>query len=155
MNELISNNLYQVIYENKCLKLKMSHNDYIHYQIAQHKETGVFVVCIMDNDRAGLYSKEWITFDDIHALLSPLKSNFCSREFNQLFQSKSRNNAGFLVAILKSHEIGLLKNAVGYHFQYMKVEHYDEQIVKLQKWLSGLAKTHREVKVKTTERTVN
>lgn len=146
MNELIPYNLYQVIYENKCLKLKTSHNDYIYYQIAQHKETGAFVVCIMDNDRTGLYSKEWITFDDIHTLLSPLKSNFRSREFNQLFQSKSRNNAGFLVAILKSNEIGLLQNALGYHFQYMKVEHYDKQIVKLQKWLLDLAKSHGEVK---------
>lgn len=145
MSKIIDEITYHVIYENKCLKLKATQQDYIHYQIGQHKDTSTFAVCIIGNDNAGLHSKEWIGFNEIHDLLSQLKGDFRSRELNRLFQSKSRNNAGFLVAILKSKEIGIVQNAIGYHFQYIKVEHYDEQVAQLQKWLSSLSKTLGEV----------
>lgn len=139
-NELIKDSAYVVFDEAKCLKLKAIAKDYLHYQIGQHSTTKEFALCITGNDNAGLHSKEWISFNAIHTLLSQYTGDFRSSIFTPLFQSKSRNNVGFLVAVLKSDEIGLLKQAVGYQFQYCKVEQYEERLATLHRQWEGLTK---------------
>lgn len=136
----ISESPYQVIAEGQCLKLKEIPKDYLHYQIGYHPTTQDFALCITGNDNAGLHSKEWITLNAIHTLLSEYSGDFRSSIFIPLFHSKSRNNAGFLVAVLKSEGIGLLQKAVGYHFQYCKVSDYEARLAILFRQWEALVK---------------
>lgn len=147
-NELIKDNAYVVIDESKCLKLKEIAKDYLHYQIGQHKTTKEFALCITGNDNAGLHSKEWISLNAIYTVLSKHTGDFRSSIFTPLFQSKSRNNAGFLVAVLKSEEVRLLKKTVGYQFQYCRVEQYEERLAALNRQWENLTKGKGNLTVK-------
>ena len=60
------------------------------------------------NSGGGFFSKEWISLKSILKLL-PANVPFTSRVLHEIFQGKSMNSAGFLLAVLK-HE-GLITSS--------------------------------------------
>ena len=94
-NELIKDSTYVVFDEAKCLKLKAIAKDYLHYQIGQHSTTKEFALCITGNDNAGLHSKEWISFNAIHTLLSQYTGDFGHPSLRLYFRVKAVIMLGF------------------------------------------------------------
>lgn len=131
---------YRILLEGTALKLKYVAKDYIHFIVGQHIPTGNFVLAIADNDNSGLYSKEWIELSAIYQLLSTLNhSHFRSQVFDALFQNRSRNNRGFLTAILKSESLNVIEPVSGQPFEYKVVEKYTEKFAQLEITLKKLS----------------
>ncbi len=59
---------------------------------------------VFANSGGGFFSKEWISLKSILKLL-PADQPFTSRVLHEIFQGKSMNSAGFLLAVLKHEEL--------------------------------------------------
>lgn len=68
----------------------------------------------VNNSAAGLFSKDWIPLSQITDLLAT--GNITSRTLQALYDGKSTNSAGFLLAVLKAE--GLLVPKIGTKYQY-------------------------------------
>lgn len=64
-------------------------------------------VRIMANSGGGVFSKEWVKLSDIQAVVGDAPFPLTSLQLMKLFNGKSVNTPGFLLAVLK-HE-GLIK----------------------------------------------
>ncbi len=70
------------------------------------KENSAIQLRIHNNTGSGYFSREWISFAAIEQLLDGNKA-ITSNSFRSIFQGKSVNTAGFLMAVLKS--LGLIQ----------------------------------------------
>ena len=69
-------------------------------------DEGRYALRITANDTGGLFSKHWLSLDDILALLDILKdAPFKSVALKALFVRGSANNHGFLAAILRAEKL--------------------------------------------------
>ncbi|MDO4626570.1 MAG: hypothetical protein Q4A81_04595 [Pasteurellaceae bacterium] len=124
---------YNVLLTGKAHKVREGSKGYVHYRLGQHKQNHHIAIALWDNDENGLFSKEWILLEKLNQLLSSkAKGVFTSSLLREPFKSKSRNNQAFLMAVLLSDEIGLVRKSIGYHYQYELTDNYRERVVYLQ-----------------------
>lgn len=85
------------------------------------------MVRLYQNSGTGLFSKDWVSFDEIHTLLRGYQEPFTSQALSPLFKGKSANSAGFLMAVLLKE--GVVVEATGRKCGFV-----------LEKSIAGLAK---------------
>ncbi|GAB6194379.1 hypothetical protein [Desulfocastanea catecholica] len=86
------------------------------YHIA-HKEKEVYF-CLAENTKSGVLSKEWISLQQMEALLATEECTFTSRTsaLHTLYKGHSINSGGFLLAVLLKE--GLVNYAKGKRRSY-------------------------------------
>ena len=97
--------VWTVIKSAKAPKMSSRANGLLHYEVGKNDE-GRYALRITANDTGGLFSKHWLSLDDILALLDILKdAPFKSVALKALFVRGSANNHGFLAAILRAEKL--------------------------------------------------
>lgn len=97
--------VWTVIKSAKAPKISARASGLLHYEVGKNDE-GRYALRITANDTGGLFSKHWLSLDDILALLDILKdAPFKSVALKALFVRGSANNHGFLAAILRSEKL--------------------------------------------------
>ncbi|HHO0761352.1 TPA: hypothetical protein ACRTM4_004145 [Aeromonas hydrophila] len=97
--------VWTVIKSSKAPKISARASGLLHYNVGKNDE-GRYALRITANDTGGLFSKHWLSLDDILALLDILKdAPFKSVALKALFVRGSANNHGFLAAILRSEKL--------------------------------------------------
>lgn len=69
---------------------------------------------VVGNSAAGLFSKDWIPLSQITPLLT--NSTITSGTLKELYEGRSNNSPGFLLAVLKAE--GLVRQVEGKNFHY-------------------------------------
>jgi hypothetical protein len=82
---------------------------YVHYRILTDVNHSQLFLTFVANDSSGCFSREIVPFERVETALQGLEASkpIASKLFQPCFVSKSQNNAGFLIALLRSE--GLLK----------------------------------------------
>ncbi len=97
--------VWTVIKSAKAPKISARASGLLHYDVGKNDE-GRYALRITANDTGGLFSKHWLSLDDILALLDILKdAPFKSVALRALFFRGSANNHGFLAAILRAEKL--------------------------------------------------
>ena len=97
--------VWTVIKSAKTPKISARASGLLHYDVGKNDE-GRYALRITANDTGGLFSKHWLSLDDILALLDILKdAPFKSVALKALFVRGSANNHGFLAAILRAEKL--------------------------------------------------
>ncbi|MCD6616821.1 hypothetical protein [Aeromonas veronii] len=97
--------VWTVIKSSKAPKISARASGLLHYDVGKNDE-GRYALRITANDTGGLFSKHWLSLDDILALLDILKdAPFKSVALRALFVRGSANNHGFLAAILRAEKL--------------------------------------------------
>ncbi|HDN9017518.1 TPA: hypothetical protein P2I01_004449 [Aeromonas salmonicida] len=97
--------VWTVIKSAKAPKISVRASGLLHYDVGKNDE-GRYALRITANDTGGLFSKHWLSLDDILALLDILKdAPFKSVALRALFVRGSANNHGFLAAILRAEKL--------------------------------------------------
>lgn len=97
--------VWTVIKSAKAPKISARASGLLHYEVGKNDE-GRYALRITANDTGGLFSKHWLSLDDILALLDILKdAPFKSVVLRALFVRGSANNHGFLAAILRAEKL--------------------------------------------------
>ncbi|MGE0155440.1 MAG: hypothetical protein AB7T17_00230 [Geobacter sp.] len=84
---------------------------------------------VVGNSAAGLFCKDWIPLSQITPLLT--NSTITSGTLKELYDGKSNNSPGFLLAILKVE--GLVRQLEGKSFHYTATTNPPEKIPKAKK----------------------
>ncbi|EPH3181261.1 hypothetical protein P5769_002804 [Citrobacter braakii] len=100
---------YTVFYSGEAEKISPHSKGLLTYELGKEGETGSLALRLTANGEGGLFSREWIALDAIHAILEQQQDSFPSRVFRPLFGQGSTNNAGFLAAVLRSPDIFLIE----------------------------------------------
>ncbi|CNF78980.1 hypothetical protein ACULTK_002860 [Yersinia enterocolitica] len=104
----------------------------LHWELAADIKSGERWLRITANDSGGLFSREWVALSAIRTLLKEVeKTDFHSTVLRPLFSSASRNNAGFLAAILRSSDICLTEETTGQVFSHRCYTDWEKRIDKL------------------------
>ena len=82
---------------------KLRGNGLIHYHLIIHNKK-LFLV-LQKNDDGGHFSNEIVSFERIAECVEGLEEPIVSRVFRSAFDSKSTNNAGFLLAVLRQESL--------------------------------------------------
>ncbi len=100
----------KILKTGKCKSLSGKSN--LTYNIGVDPESAI-QIRILSNDGGGYFSMEWISLDDVLALLKkhPKDTPITSTTFTKLYKGKSVNSPAFLVAALKNE--GLLQSIGG------------------------------------------
>jgi len=97
--------VWTVIKSAKAPKISARASGLLHYEVGKSDEDR-YALRITANDTGGLFSKHWLSLDDILALLDILKdAPFKSVALRALFVRGSANNHGFLAAILRAEKL--------------------------------------------------
>ena len=97
--------VWTVIKSAKAPKISARASGLLHYEVGKNDD-GRYALRITANDTGGLFSKHWLSLDDILALLDILKdAPFKSVALRALFVRGSANNHGFLAAILRAEKL--------------------------------------------------
>ncbi|QQQ12844.1 hypothetical protein JJL53_18350 [Aeromonas media] len=97
--------VWTVIKSAKAPKISARASGLLHYDVGKNDE-GRYALRITANDTGGLFSKHWLSLDDILALLDILKdAPFKSVALKALFVRGNANNHGFLAAILRAEKL--------------------------------------------------
>ncbi|HHQ4516573.1 TPA: hypothetical protein ACSPZS_002617 [Aeromonas veronii] len=97
--------VWTVIKSAKAPKISARASGLLHYEVGKNDD-GRYALRITANDTGGLFSKYWLSLDDILALLDILKdAPFKSVALKALFVRGSANNHGFLAAILRAEKL--------------------------------------------------
>jgi len=87
---------------------------------------------ITANDSGGLFSREWIALSAISGVLKAhATGDFTSTVLRPLYTSASRNNAGFLAAILRCADICLTEEGSGGAFSHRCYPDWEKRLEKL------------------------
>lgn len=92
----------------------------ISYHVLADNDHQHLFIAITGNESGGYFSREQVPFDKIEACLDTSQSAkpFPSKAFKEAFTGRSSNNAGFLVAVLRSE--GLLAAAPEAETQHVR-----------------------------------
>ena len=80
------------------------------YQIACNNDNEVYVA-LTGNSGKGIFNKDWFELEEIHSLLANQEKPITSGSLHGLFEGRSSNSAGFILAVLLKE--GLLKISPG------------------------------------------
>jgi len=67
-------------------------------------------IALTGNSGAGIFNKDWFALEEIYSLLASQKKPITSGSLHGLFEGRSSNSAGFILAVLLSEK--LLKKGV-------------------------------------------
>lgn len=122
----------------KALKLSPKTKNHVFFQLAKKDEDTKLYLRMSGNEGGGLHSKEWVSVDNILALLDEQKDkSIKSTLLKPIFNGGSANNCGFMAAVLRCAEIGLLTQSEKSVFVHRLHDEYDQNKEKL----LGMAKT--------------
>lgn len=125
---------HTVIHSGEAEKISPHSKGVLTFDLGRDNETGNLALRLTANGEGGLFSREWIALDPIHAVLEQQKESFPSRVFRPLFGQGSTNNAAFLAAILRSPDICLTEadsSRIFLHCCYPDWQHRFEQLSSL------------------------
>lgn len=86
----------------------LSHRSTLTFQLGV-RDDEAFVLRLVANSSKGMFSNDWVTWPEVQALLVEDEMLTCST-LHPLFEGKSINTAGFLLAVLRHLEV-VLPNA--------------------------------------------
>ena len=112
----------------KALKLSPKTQNHVFFQLGLKDEENTLHIRMSGNEGGGLHSKEWVAMDAIIAILDtqigkPLKSTL----LKSVFKGGSANNCGFMAAVLRSNEIGLLMQSEKSVFVHQLTKDYEDR----------------------------
>lgn len=95
----------------KAIKSGARSQGYVHYRILTDVDRNQLYLTLVANDSSGCFSREIVPFERVETALQGIDASkpIASKLFQPCFVSKSQNNAGFLIALLRSE--GLLQSA--------------------------------------------
>jgi hypothetical protein len=95
------------------------------YQIGSKDGNGVHVA-LTGNSGKGVFNKDWINIEEIHSLLAN-QEKITSGSLHGLFDGRSSNSAGFILAVLLKE--GVLKVSPGNrHYDFVSQAEYQKII---------------------------
>jgi len=98
-----------LIADGKALKLSPKTQNHVFYQLAIKDEDKSLHLRMSGNEGGGLHTKLWVSLDEVIAILDEQKGKAIkSTLLRPVFQGGSANNCGFMAAVLRSSQIGLL-----------------------------------------------
>jgi hypothetical protein len=121
-----------VIEDGKALKLSPKTQNHVFYQLAKKEEDNSLYIRMSGNEGGGLHSKEWVSLNSILTLLDEMKDKpLKSTLLKPVFKGGSANNCGFMAAVLRCNEIGLLTQSEKSVFVHQLHTDYDNNKAKL------------------------
>ncbi|OUS31294.1 hypothetical protein A9Q98_03205 [Thalassotalea sp. 42_200_T64] len=97
-----------IVSSGKGKKLSPKNENHVFYDIGVDSD-GVLYIRMSGNEGGGLHSKKWITLQSVFDLLDEQADrDFKSTTFKTLELGGSSNNCGFLAAVLRGDDLGLL-----------------------------------------------
>jgi hypothetical protein len=113
-------------------KLSPKTDNHVFFDLAKHDEDGDLYLRLSANDGGGLHSKSWVQLETIIKILDEQgKKPFKSTVLKSVFTSSSANNPGFLAAILRSHDVGLITQSGKSVFLHVLATDYEEKKAEL------------------------
>lgn len=101
-----------LIGDGKALKLSPKTQNHVFYQLAIKDEDKSLHLRMSGNEGGGLHTKLWVSLDEVIAILDEQKGKAIkSTLLRPVFQGGSANNCGFMAAVLRSSQIGLLSQS--------------------------------------------
>ena len=97
----------------------LSGSSILTYQIACNNDNEVHVA-LTGNTGKGIFNKDWISLEEIDSLLAAEKGAITSGSLKELFDGKSSNSAGFVLAVILSE--GLLKISSNNERHYERID---------------------------------
>lgn len=124
---------YTLLFEDgKALKLSKKTKNYVFFQLGQKQDELKLYLRMSGNEGGGLHSKKWIDVEAMLELLNEQKDKANkSTLLKPLFKGGSANNCGFLAAVLRCDEIGLLTQSEKSVFVHRLSDDYDKNKEKL------------------------
>ena len=97
----------------------LSGNSILTYQIGCNDDKDIYL-CLTGNTGKGIFNKDWISLEEIDSLLAAEKGPITSGSLKELFDGKSSNSAGFVLAVILSE--GLLKISSNNERHYGRID---------------------------------
>lgn len=123
------NHFANVVSRGEAVKLSPKSKGKVFYEIALHDEDKQLYIHLSGQTESGLFSKEWIKFDDVLALIEAQEGKeFKSAAFRAVFNGGSSNNVSFFSAVMRSlglivrSESSVFVHKVGDDYQAKKEE---------------------------------
>ena len=129
-----------VIADGKALKLSPKTCNHVFYEVGVNRDEQALYIRLTGNEGGGLHSKGWIAFDDIFEILDECHKQQCiikSTLLNPVFIGGSQNNAGFMAAVLRSDDIGLLRKTEKGIFTHQTTIQYEDNKALLLAYVDG------------------
>jgi len=121
-----------IVLSGKGKKLSPKTTNHVFFDVAEHDEEGELYIRLSGNEGGGLHSKEWINLSKLFAILDEqVDKPFKSTALKPAFKGASANNAGFLAGVLRSDDIGLIKQSGTSVFLHILAADYEEKKAKL------------------------
>lgn len=121
-----------LIADGKALKLSPKTQNHVFFQLGIKDDDNTLHLRMSGNEGGGLHSKEWVPLDAITEILDKEKDkSIKSTILKSIFNGKSANNCGFMSAVLRSPNIGLLTKSAQSVFVHCLTEEYDANKAKL------------------------
>ena len=104
----------------------LSGSSILTYKIGCNDDKDIYL-CLTGNTGKGIFNKDWISLEEIDSLLAAEKGPITSGSLKELFDGKSSNSAGFVLAVLLAE--GLLKISPGNrHYERVDQKEYEKII---------------------------
>ena len=97
----------------------LSGNSTLSYNIGLNDDNEI-QLCLIGNTGKGIFNKDWISLEEIDSLLATEKGPITSGSLKELFNGKSSNSAGFVLAVILSE--GLLKISSNNERHYERID---------------------------------
>ena len=97
----------------------LSGNSTLSYNIGSNNDNEVYM-SLNGNTGKGIFNKDWIALEEIDSLLAAEKRPITSGSLKELFDGKSSNSAGFVLAVILSE--GLLKISSNNERHYERID---------------------------------
>jgi hypothetical protein len=97
----------------------LSGSSILTYKIGCNDDNEVHVA-LTGNTGKGIFNKDWISLEEIDSLMAVEKGPITSGSLHGLFEGKSSNSAGFVLAIILSE--GLLKISSNNERHYERID---------------------------------
>ena len=97
----------------------LSGSSILTYKIGCNDDKDV-CLSIVGNTGKGIFNRDWISLEEIDSLLAAEKGPITSGSLKELFDGKSSNSAGFVLAVILS--LGLLKISSNNERHYERID---------------------------------
>ena len=97
----------------------LSGSSILTYQIGCNDDKDIYL-CLTGNTGKGIFNKDWISLEEIDSLMGTEKGPITSGSLKELFDGKSSNSAGFVLAVILSE--GLLKISSNNERRYERID---------------------------------
>ena len=97
----------------------LSGSSILTYQIGCNEKNELHL-SLTGNTGKGIFNKDWISLEEIDSLLATEKGPITSGSLKELFDGKSSNSAGFVLAVILSE--GLLKISSNNERHYERID---------------------------------